>query len=58
MKTMEEFYKEFIGSKELQEKVKNTSDGELTDDDVQAATGGRFPIFTGLEEKDSVCKPI
>ena len=45
-------------SEKLQENVKEPFDGELTDDDAQAAVGGKFPIFSGLDEKDSVKKPI
>ena len=58
MKTSKKINKESEYSEELQEKVKTTSDGELTDEDAQAAAGGIFPIFSGLKEKDSACKPI
>ncbi|MBR4721037.1 MAG: hypothetical protein IK057_04680 [Clostridia bacterium] len=58
MKPTKKTNKELEYSEGLQEKVKNTSDGELTDDDAQAATGGIFPIFSGLEETGGTYKPI
>ena len=59
METTKKTNKESEHSEELQEKAKNTSDGELTDDDAQAVAGGNYPIFPGLvPEKDSVRKPL
>ena len=59
MKTTKKTNKELEYSEELRDKAKNTSDGELTDDDAQAVAGGNYPIFPGLvPEKDSVRKPL
>ena len=38
--------------------IRPKTEGELADDEAQAATGGVFPIFSGLVEKDSPYKPV
>lgn len=39
-------------------KTNPEQEGELADDDVKDAAGGKFPIFSGLVEKDGPFKPI